>query len=90
MGGGLQVLVTLAEPNAGRFSLKVRGSTWTCEDPRAEVWIHLFHSTPVIHLSSVSLGYRSAAGGAGLWAGAVLLLVSIMAAASVTLYKFKR
>eukprot|EP00066_Takifugu_rubripes_P003860 XP_003966785.1 PREDICTED: VPS10 domain-containing receptor SorCS2 [Takifugu rubripes] len=51
MRGGLQVLVMLADPNAG---------------------------------------YHGAAGGPGVWAVAVLFLITIMAAGSFILYKFKR
>ncbi|XP_069015210.1 VPS10 domain-containing receptor SorCS2 isoform X4 [Embiotoca jacksoni] len=65
--GGLQVLVMLADPNAG-LGLIANDSTATATDN----------------------GYHGAAGSPGVWALAVLFLISIIATGSFILYKFKR
>ncbi|XP_062373198.1 VPS10 domain-containing receptor SorCS2 [Sardina pilchardus] len=68
--GGLQVLVSLADPNAG-VSFKgvvANGSTTTGAD----------------------IGSRSGAASPGVWALAVLVLLSLMASGAFMLYKFKR
>ena len=39
---------------------------------------------------SVCVGYHGAAGGPGVWALAVILLISLLASGSFILYKFKR
>ncbi|GLD64082.1 VPS10 domain-containing receptor SorCS2 isoform X2 [Lates japonicus] len=65
--GGLQVLVMLADPNAG-LGLIANDSTATAAET----------------------GYHGAAGGPGVWALAVIFLISIIATGSFILYKFKR
>ncbi|XP_067436435.1 VPS10 domain-containing receptor SorCS2 isoform X3 [Thunnus thynnus] len=64
--GGLQVLVMLADPNAG-LGLIANDSTPTAAET----------------------GYHGAAGGPGVWALAVIFLISIIATGSFILYKFK-
>ncbi|XP_047186475.1 VPS10 domain-containing receptor SorCS2 isoform X4 [Scophthalmus maximus] len=65
--GGLQVLVMLADPNAG-LGLIANDSTATAAET----------------------GYHGAVGGPGVWALAVIFLISIIATGSFILYKFKR
>lgn len=50
--------------------------------------IQEFHH--LMSLCCVTLGYHGAAGGPGVWAVAVLFLITIMAAGFFILYKFKR
>ncbi|XP_060887217.1 VPS10 domain-containing receptor SorCS2-like isoform X4 [Labrus mixtus] len=41
-------------------------------------------------LADPNAGYHGAAGGPGVWAGAVIFLISLIATGSFILYKFKR
>lgn len=92
MRGGLQVLVMLADPNAGTLSV----NRLCCSCTRVDSIASLGTLPPVqefyrlMSLCCVTLGYHGAAGGPGVWAVAVLFLITIMAAGSFILYKFKR